>query len=142
MKELGDFRSTFLSCLPAPSKKEKKKKQTNKKARKLNSARTRLRPRPCSEHPWVCYLWLDRLLKTDFLVVSAEIVYGNWEAVDPPCLRVQKFHFRRGHSHLYVFLWGLQVPDHEGALLGLHGRALRGPQTVADLTTDQRGRRR
>lgn len=121
----------------------KKKKQTKRPAQQITASQEAqfcLHPpqvllRPCSEHPWVCYLWLDRLLKTDFLDASAEIVYGKWEAVNPPCQRVQKFHFRRGHPQLHV-LCGLQVPGHKGAPLGLHGRALCSRQTVADLNTD------
>ena len=149
MKELGDSRSTFFPCLPDPSKKgekkkKKRKKQTNRPAHQITASQeAQFCPhppqallRPCSELPWVCYLWLDRLLKTDFLAASAEIVYGKWEAVDPPCQRVPKFHFRRGHPQLHVLLCGVQVPGHEGAPLGLHGRALCSPQTFADLTTD------
>lgn len=116
MKKLGGSRSTFLHPVSQPQTERKKHQNKTKSQhtksllpRKLNPARRSRAPTPqdkagaqvgrhsrmaallrsCSQHPWVCYLWLDRLLKPDLLAVSAEIVHGNWEEVDPPCHRVQ-----------------------------------------------------
>lgn len=112
---------------PASTLRDKAGTQVGRRSQSPDAPEVLLQPR-------VCYLWLEGLLKPDFLVATADIVYSNWEAVHPPGQRVQELHLRRGYPQLHLLLWGLHLPGDQGAPLSLHGGPLGGLQTVADLT--------
>lgn len=69
----------------------------------------------------MCHLWLDGLLKSDFLVPAAKIMHSNREAVHPPGHRVQELHHSRDHPQLHVSPRAIHIPGDEGTPLDAHG---------------------